>query len=495
MRLRSRLRLWPRTLVSRLILMLLGVILVSQLAAGLLWYRQVYTQEEQGLKSALSSIAESAAYTASYYTRLPMHSRHLILEQNRSMGGNRFFISLNSKVLDVQPLPDSARKQELLNYVRKIFEQKLGKRVEVKLEFTKRAWLRVYDAEVLMEELPRSFSRYTLELGNLDPPILVMQIKLSDNGEQGNDSAESDYDAWFYLAAKLPSPYVKLETHFWDRSQTIFTIITTLLILLCTWYLVRREIRPIRNLAYAAKMLGSQMDAPIVKEEGGGELVAATQAFNKMNRRIRAYLRDREMLFGAISHDLKTPIACLKLRTEMLDDDAEREKFSRVINELEFMVKGALQCMRDTDIHEDIEPLNINDVLESLVEVYNRYACVVTIHGKAELPIRCKPLAVKRMLSNVLDNAIKYGKSAVVTLCDHGDSLSITCRDFGPGIADDLREKVFEPYYRIAQEKQEGTGLGFTIARSICKSHGGHLSLENHCEGGLIVKIVLPREA
>ncbi|GLO63505.1 two-component sensor histidine kinase [Vibrio sp. MACH09] len=475
-------RIFPQSLVARTSLMLLMVILVAQLLAGLIWFQQSAQKEQQGLKSTVSSLVLSASSTISFFSSLPLEYRHLVLNQLRNMGGTRFFVSLNSRELNVTPIPDSARKQLVLNEVRKVLEQELGNENNITVEFTTREELKVFSSGINIDDLPLLWAHYSLSFGDINPPILVIQIEVSPQ-------------EWFYLAAVLPAPYVSLESSFMDSKQIFFMILSALMLLVFTWLVIRSEIRPIRNLAKAATLMGSKLSVPEVKEEGSSELKAAVHAFNKMNRRVKSHLREREMLFGAISHDLKTPLACLKLRTEMLEDDVTRARFEKLLNEVDLMVKGALQCIRETDIHEDIESIDLNDILNMSTELYNRYAKNVTINGYQIKPYYGKPLAIKRCIQNLVDNGVKYGKEVAIEVEDSPSQVIMTFIDQGPGIDKKLLAKVFEPYYRVSSNNQEGSGLGLTIARSIARAHGGEVTLHSRTEEQpFAVRLVLSRD-
>lgn len=482
-------RCFPLGLASRFVIMLSLVIFSSQMITSAVWYSNIYLKEKEGLEVALGNIASIAAYTVSYYRKLPKSSRHLVLEQNRSMGGTRFFISLNSKKILISGLPETERKLALTTKITKNLIAFLGEKIDVSVDFTKREEIRVYDAEVPLDEIPRAFARYTIEKTKYDPPVLVMQLRLSAE-KIGTDVPR---EQWLYLATNLPAPYVGLDIQFLDSRQLNFILLTSMSILFFTWFLVRHEIRPINKLAQAAKMMGNKIDAGIIKEEGSGELVAAVHAFNTMNRRIRAYIRDRDLLFGAISHDLKTPIACLKLRIEMLENEEEKEKFKRSLNELEFMVQGALHYIKNTDIKEQLAWIDLEALLKELGQIYNADKPRVFFYGQLQSSLLGKPVALKRMLNNLMENAVKYGDKVDVSLNDLNDKVVIQFRDYGEGIPDALREKVFEPYFRVDHEKQEGTGLGLSIVRNIVRTHHGELLLENHLEGGLVVTLTLPR--
>lgn len=456
----------PHSLAARTSLVLIVVIILAQLVAGMIWFQHSAKNEEQGLKSTISNLVLSASSTISFFTTIPVDYRHLILDQLRSMGGTRFFVSLNNRELPVSPIPESPRKQLVLSEAR-ILNNELGSDKNIKLEFTTREELKVFSAGINIDELPLLWANYSLPFSEVSPPILVIQVEISSN-------------EWFYLAAVLPAPYGSLESSFMDNKQLFFLALSAIILLIFTWLVVRSEIKPIKNLAKAATLMDSKLYIPEVKEEGSSELKAAVHAFNKMNRRVKSHLREREMLFGAISHDLKTPLASLKLRTEMLENDETRKKFQKLLNDLDLMVKGSLQCIRETDIHEEIELMDIEEILNSGTELYNRYAKKIDITCKEIKPYYGKPLAIKRCIQNLVDNGIKYGKELSIQVIDSSELITLLFIDNGPGIDKKLYEKVFEPYFRAKNNDEKGTGLGLTISRSIARSHGGDVTLHNN---------------
>lgn len=235
-------------------------------------------------------------------------------------------------------------------------------------------------------------------------------------------------------------------------------------------------------------------DVEPVAEGGGSEVVEVGRAFNAMRERISRYLTERSQLFSAISHDLRTPITRLRLRVELLEDENLQTKFGRDLDELELLVKGALQCVKDTDIHENIEPVDLNHVLDCLVEPYlaPNGNGRVTQHGRALTTYPGKPLALKRCIGNLIDNALKYGQNAHLYIEDDGAEFVLHVDDEGPGVPEQRLEQVFEPHFRLAGQ-QQGYGLGLGIARNIAHSHGGEVSLQNLREGGLRVTLQLPR--
>jgi len=470
----------PRSLLGRMLLLTLLAILVAQGLSSLFWISHLRSSQRDGLLTSSRSLAYSMAASVSYFRSLPLGYRPLVLDQLRSMGGTRFFVSLNEKPLQMQALPDTPNKQAVLDIVREVFQQKLGKDVALEAEFVAPDDLRLFNSELKLDELPRSWAHYALTLEPVNPPVLVTQIRI-------------DEKEWLYIASLMPAPYVSLEPEALQPQQILSIVLTSLLLLLFAGLLVHQQSRPLKRLARAARDLALGSPAQPLEEAGARELVEVSRAFNTMRESIDRYLSERGQLFSAISHDLRTPITRLRLRVELLDDDQQRDKFSQDLDELELLVKGALQCVKDTDIHENIEPVDINQLLQHITGPYLADGRVELL-GTAREAYPGKPLALKRCIGNLLDNALKYGERACVHVDDSAEALVLHVDDNGPGVPEQRLEQVFEPRVRLSQRGQ-GYGLGLGIARNIAHTHGGEVSLQNRREGGLRVTLRLPRLA
>ncbi|HEK0910320.1 TPA: HAMP domain-containing protein [Pseudomonas putida] len=468
----------PRSLLGRMLLLTLLVVLIAQGLSSVIWVAQLRASQLQGLRASASSLAHSMSASVSYFRSLPVAYRPMVLDQLRSMGGTRFFVSLNEKPLDMPVLPITPRKQAVIEVFQQVLHERLGQQMEISVEFVSPDDLRIFNSGLKLDELPRSWAHYALTLEPLNPPVLVTQIRL-DEGE------------WLYIASLLPEPYTGLEPERLPRQQIGFIALTTLLLLLFIGLLVHWQSWPLKRLARAAREMSLGADVPPVAEGGGSEVVEVGRAFNAMRERISRYLTERSQLFSAISHDLRTPITRLRLRVELLEDEHLQAKFSRDLDELELLVKGALQCVKDTDIHENIEPIDLNQVLEILAEPYLRDGRI-TVEGRVLAPYPGKPLALRRCIGNLIDNAIKYGERAHLRIIDNAEAFVLQVDDQGPGVPEQRLEQVFEPHFRLAGQ-QQGYGLGLGIARNIAHSHGGEVSLLNLREGGLRVTLFLPR--
>ncbi|MBV7582938.1 HAMP domain-containing protein [Pseudomonas sp. PDM33] len=468
----------PRSLLGRMLLLTLLAVLLAQGLSSLFWISHLRTSQRDGLLTSSRSLAYSMAASVSYFRSLPIGYRPLVLDQLRSMGGTRFFVSLNERPLNLRALPDTSNKQAVIDIVQDVLHQKLGKDVELQVEFVSPDDLRLFNGELKLEELPRSWAHYALTLEPVNPPVLVTQIRIGES-------------EWLYIASLMPAPYVTLEPEGLPPQQIISIAFTSLLLLLFTGLLVHWQSRPLKRLARAARdiALGGQ-DQPL-EENGASELVEVSRAFNTMRERIDRYVNERGQLFSGISHDLRTPITRLRLRVELLEDEQAQEKFSHDLDELELLVKGALQCVKDTDIHENIEPVDLNQLLQYVAGPYIADGRVEVL-GAALEPYSGKPLALKRCIGNLLDNALKYGGRAQLSIEDDANAVVLHVDDQGPGVPEQRLEKVFEPRFRLS-ERGQGYGLGLGIARNIAHTHGGEVSLQNRREGGLRVTLRLPR--
>jgi signal transduction histidine kinase len=261
-------------------------------------------------------------------------------------------------------------------------------------------------------------------------------------------------------------------------------------------YLVRMTTRPLARLAKAADAIGEKpQDAPL-RPSGPTEVRKVVDAFNRMQARVRRQLHERAQLLGAISHDLKTPITRLRLRSEMLQDAALRAKMQRDLDEMEAMVASTLDFFSAVSDESRRQPVDIGALVESLCEDRRETGEAVQARGEALAPYPADPQALRRCLDNLIGNAVRYGGCAEVGIEDGEQCLRIAVRDGGPGIPPEELERVFEPYYRLDGSRNRasgGAGLGLSIARNIARWHGGDIRLDNAPGGGLVAELRLPR--
>jgi signal transduction histidine kinase len=274
--------------------------------------------------------------------------------------------------------------------------------------------------------------------------------------------------------------------------------VITLMLGVVLYAMTRTITKPLDDLASAADAVGRDAAVPPLRERGARELKRAMQAFNAMQDRLNRYLDSRTRVLAAMSHDLRTPLTRLRLRVESIEDEQLRQRCVEDLDEMTRMVRGALSVFRGLNDAERAVEVDIDALLEELQRQYAEVNGEVSIDGRAAATFSGKPLALKRCLSNLIANALQYGKRAIVAVNDGDSELTIRILDDGPGIAEDALEQVFEPFYRLESSRNRetgGTGLGLSIARDVAQAHGGSLTLANRVAGGLEAKLVLPRTA
>ncbi len=253
---------------------------------------------------------------------------------------------------------------------------------------------------------------------------------------------------------------------------------------------------PLRQLVRAADRVGRDVRQPKLEEKGAREIRHAARAFNTMQDRLQRYLDSRTRVLAAMSHDLKTPLTRLRLQVETLEDPDAQDRIGKQLDEMESMVRGALGLFRGLNDDEALAPVDVNALLATLQSEFLQMGKSVTISGAAQQEISGKPQALKRCLTNLIENAIKFGGLARVRVED-GAAVVIRIEDEGPGIPVEELERVFEPFYRVESSRNRdsgGTGLGLSIARDIAQSHGGSLVVRNLPERGLEAVLTLPRQ-
>ena len=261
-----------------------------------------------------------------------------------------------------------------------------------------------------------------------------------------------------------------------------------------TWIAVRLATRPLAQLADAADRLGPDL-APALPESGPLEVLRAARAFNAMQQRISAYVRERTQILAAISHDLQTPITRMRMRADMLDDAIQRDKMNRDLGEMEMLVRDGVAYART--LHGTSEAacrIDPDALVDSLVGDYQDGGHPVSVTGKAGQPWVTRPHALRRVLGNLVDNAIKYAGAAQLEIHAMDGQLTIRVRDHGPGMPEAELEQVFQPFYRLEASRNRdtgGAGLGLAIARQLAQALGATLTLRNHPEGGLEASVVL----
>jgi signal transduction histidine kinase len=296
---------------------------------------------------------------------------------------------------------------------------------------------------------------------------------------------------WLIFATGLPEGGPAYSAQFL-LSMAIMAII----ILAVSVWAVRRVTAPLAGLAAAADRLGHDVGAPPLPEVGTIETRQAARAFNEMQMRLSTLIDNRTRLLAAISHDLRTPLTILRLRAETVENQQERDRMLATIGEMDSMIGTALQFARDEGASEPRKQIDLAALVQGVVDEMSGSGFPVHMRTAPPILYKCQPGSLRRAVRNLLDNAVKYGKSGSVELRVAPRSIEIDVDDEGPGIPESELARVLEPYYRLEESRSPetgGVGLGLAIARAIAQAHGGTVTLLNRPEGGLRARFELPR--
>ncbi len=428
---------WPRTLASRLsLIFLIGLILAQALSFA----AQYYERYESTKTAMLGNLENDASTAIAILNRVPAAERPDWLKRLQRRNYGYLLRERDPGVaLDPNDVPLGVRS----------LETALGR-----------------DYALTFSELPGGPRRH-----------FQVQLQLADGSPVTIDVRPQ---------VKPLSPWLP------------FVLLGQLVLMLgCTWLAVRIALQPLSRLAEAVENLDPNAHPVQLDEDGPREVAYAARAFNTMQARIAEYLKERMQLLAAISHDLQTPITRMKLRAEFMDDSAEKDKLAHDLEEIEHLVREGVAYARS--IHGASETscrINLDAFLDSLVLDYQDTGQAVSLCGKNGALIDTRPHALKRILVNLVDNALKYAGTAEVVATGSVDTgVSICVLDRGPGISVDALGDVFKPFYRLENSRNRdtgGTGLGLAIAQQLAQAIGGSLSLSNRDGGGLCATLSLP---
>jgi signal transduction histidine kinase len=467
-------RLLPRSLFGRLVLILLGGLLVAQLATA---YLNLSERDQLLYRASGMQTAQRIADVSKLLDSVsPADRRRIAAVFNEPP----LAISLERPALAPESSP--AEGELRLSMFTSVLRYALGDGLRVRAVRAARAPEAYAERQgpgpVRMPMMQGPMHGPGMPMMHAEGAFFVVQVALHDGTLVTFDSLVSAE------AAEMPLRF----------ALTLLVLLGTVVAL--SLVAVRWVTGPLSSLATAAERLGEDIHRPPLPEAGPLEARRAARAFNTMQQRLQRFINDRTRILTAMSHDLKTPITRLRLRTELLDDEALRAKFAKDLADMESMVTQTLDFMRDASAAEPLQRVDLMALLESLQRDYQDTGNTVEIEGRIGHPFDGRPLALRRCLTNLLDNAIRYGKRATLRAEDTTGRITIRVLDEGPGISETDLERAFEPFFRgEASRSREtgGTGLGLGIARNIARAHGGDLELRNRPQGGLEAILSLPQ--
>jgi two-component system, OmpR family, sensor kinase len=313
-----------------------------------------------------------------------------------------------------------------------------------------------------------------------DPHLALISLRLPD-------------ESWINVTLFAPDARPQSSHGTWVSTSMMALGVVAISVLVIGWMT-----KPLRRFASAARRLYHGTDRVEVPETGPQEIRDAAIAFNEMQARIRKLVAARTQTLAAVSHDLKTPLTRMRLRVEVLADRTQAEGLVADIREMERMLDQTLIHLRGDKKDEESRPLDLAAMLATLSDHATDQGAAALLVVKGAVVMQGRPLALKRAFSNLIENAIKYGGLAKITVEAEGESIIVSIADEGPGIPEDRMGEMFEPFTRLETSRSRetgGFGLGLSIARDVVEGHGGTIILANRPDGGLLVTVRLPSRA
>ena len=471
-------------------------ILAAQVLGTWLWVEQLKSSEKARVTNISKELGSHIAQAVGFFEKLPSQYREETLSQLRQNGGTfldfgaEFFVTSNNQYVDLSQIANSEFSILFRQNLENSLNSQIGKVDDLNIRFVK-----FNDTKTMIPNAPSegltnnqvlaSLSPIWKSLGlgvpSADSPVAIIQFRLTNQND------------WMYLASIIPKGELLLSFD-WINGERIFTsILVSITMLLITFLFVRWLVSPLQLLAKQADLLGKGRFPRQLEEKGSKEIIATIRAFNSMARRIKKFIADRERSFAAISHDLRTPLTRARLRVEGIEDESIKEDLIEDLEYLETMVKGSLQTMTDGIEHENTSEVELTAMLKAILKQEEILGLPIKMSITNEIKLKGRAIALERLFSNLINNALIYGKEVEVSGSEKANGIFIQIKDRGPGLSDADKENVFKPYYRLENKLNDShSGLGMGIARNIANIHGGELELKDRAGGGLIVEVYFP---
>lgn len=345
-------------------------------------------------------------------------------------------------------------------------------------------------------ELRAQLTELGIQVGRIDTGIRAME-SADNRGHRryGNVlviAVEQPGNGWLTVNA----PWIRTDRRL-IAALTFQTIILYVIILLPVMWIVRRISKPLRSLAGAARDFRPGNGATPLEERGPSDVRAVIAAYNVLSLRVNAMLDEKDRMLGAIGHDLRTPLAALRVRIESVEDDDDRNRMADTIDEMNRTLDDILSLARLGRPSEPPTDVDLSALIDAVVEDFRDLDHQVTFEEAARLKMHLRPSLMRRAVRNLIENAVKYGGGAEVRLAPGARSVAIEVADRGPGIPADKLAAVFAPFTRLETSRNRetgGIGLGLALARAIVQDAGGDIALVNRDGGGLTATITLPRQ-
>ena len=282
-------------------------------------------------------------------------------------------------------------------------------------------------------------------------------------------------------------------------SETAFVFLlwmmfASIILLIISYFLMNKQIRPLKRLSIIAETFGRGLDAPELQSAGALEIRQTANAFNQMRTRIKRFLKQRTDMLAGVSHDLRTPLTRMKLQLSLLKDEKAKKELELDINEMTAMLDSYVSFVR-SEAPEPIESIELNKFLREIIQNINKDNFIISLNERNIIQTSARPLQLKRAFQNIIDNSVRYSNKLNIEISANDEGCRILFEDNGPGVPIQNYEDIFKPFFTLdpSRNKLKGeSGLGLAITRDIIRSHGGDIKLDKSKFGGLKSIIQLP---
>ncbi len=477
----------PATLASRTTLVLLAGLIVSNLV-GLL----IYTGERSMAvhNVAGEGIAERIAAVTRTISGLPPAERSAV---TCAQSGAGFAVMLTPKAL-IDASDNSDQTRRIFSTLSGLLGQTDPRRLLL-------SSVRTSSEDAILAAFTQALGKCTSPMGQMHamaPEMADMNMPAATVSMMRDWNEKSLFKVSYQLEDKSWLNFLTIPpqvSQLWNPRFLLAFLVMTIVVSALSVWAVRRSTEPLARFARASERLGRDMNAADMPEDGPREVNRAARAFNDMQKRLRRLINDRTQMLAAVSHDLRTPVTRLRLRAEFIEDGEQRQKMLNDLAQMEAMIGATLSFARLDSSNEPRKNLDLAGLVQSVCDDAAELGGDVTYHGPLGVSFYGRPLALRRVFDNLVDNALKYGKCAKVTLARKPDNIVVTIKDNGPGVPLSEVENVFDPFFRVESSRNRetgGVGLGLAVVRSIIRGHGGEVTLSNQQNGGLCATVTLP---
>ncbi|HEY1614648.1 MAG TPA: HAMP domain-containing sensor histidine kinase [Rhizomicrobium sp.] len=445
---------WPHTLGSQLVVVAATAVIASNIAVGA-WF--AITQEQLTEASVIGRLLDRAVSSAMLLSSIPAREREAAVH-TMSSGPWRF------QLLYGKPVMRSMTDEEA-RYAARVRAMLPPERAKQPISVSfRRGPLPMPSGVVSTHEIPRT------------GPIVEVILPVVRRTQLATTFSR-------------PSPPP------WPTEVMIAGLVALLTTSAAAAFIARRVARPLSQLAAAATHAAEGRSAPRVPEEGPDDVKRAAHAFNLMTDQVTRTFESQRQLLSAVGHDLRTPLTALRINSEFIEDGELRERIQKILEEMQELTEAVLSAARGAG-GEQMRKIDLAALVESLCADMDDMGKPVTWSSHSSAPVSCRPNEVRRAIRNLIQNAVAYGRKADVCLDSTPDRYDIIIEDEGPGIPEEDRNRVFEPFVRLDASRSAGTGgsgLGLTLVKAIAEGHGGRIALENRDTQGLRARLSLPR--